>query len=460
MNRTISQPNTQEVLRRITAAWAVVLLSILTIAGCARSVKQSDSDVLLLSSQAASAGPQETAGAQQQDIQPAVVWTGFPDDVPAGPGPEIPVYPQEVHLGSLAAQPLYGVEPGAACYGSSPMFDAVTCSEGCQCDPPDWDASRCTLWQPYMQGEYVGPARTRHVPEYRLRVDDMVEFIYRLTARASSQPYRFEVGDTMQIESLTSELLNRDLVVQPDGSITMPQIGQVTAAGRTVDELRLDLDQRYKEFVRDPSITVTPLTLNTRLTELRNTVDNRFGSGGQSRQARVTPEGTIQLPAIGSVPVQGLTLAEAKMEVESRYEEIISGLEVTPVLEERAPRYIYVVGEVGIPGRFELVGPTTVTQAVALAGSWNIGANLRHIVILRRDDNWQLMATRLDLHRAFFGKEPCPTDEIWLRDSDIVIVPKRPIQWTGDLIEMFFTRGLYSAVPAIYTFQFAKLSTL
>jgi polysaccharide export outer membrane protein len=95
-----------------------------------------------------------------------------------------------------------------------------------------------------------------------------------------------------------------------------------------------------------------------------------------------------------------------------------------------------------------------------MAGSWNIGAQLQHVVVLRRDDNWQLMATRVDLHRAFFGKEPCPADEIWLRDSDIVIVPKRPIQWTGDLIEMFFTRGVYGVVPAIYTFQFAKLSTL
>jgi polysaccharide export outer membrane protein len=408
---------------------------------------------------------EHTADGPQNSVQPAVVWQGFPDDVPAGTGAPIPAYPQEVTLGTVVPTSggLTVQEGDYSVYSqTSPVRAGVECIYDCPCEPSDWDAERCINWQPYAQGEYVGPPRTQHVPEYRLRVDDVLEFIYRLTAQPSAQPYRLEVGDTLRVESLTSENLNRDVIVQPDGAISLRLLGQVPAAGRTVDELRLDLDERYQQMggVRDPSITVTPLVLNTRLVELRNTVDNRYGSGGQSRQTRVTPEGTVQLPAIGSVPVQGLTLDEVKMEVEARYEEVVRGIEITPVLMDRAPRFIYVVGEVAVPGRFVLEGPTTVMQAIALAGSWNIGAQLRHVVVLRRDDNWQLMATRLDLHRAFFGKEPCPEDEIWLRDSDIVIVPKRPIQWTGDLIEMFFTRGVYGVVPAVYSFQFAKLSTL
>jgi len=99
-------------------------------------------------------------------------------------------------------------------------------------------------------------------------------------------------------------------------------------------------------------------------------------------------------------------------------------------------------------------------QAIALAGSWNIGAKLNHVIVLRRDENWQLIATRLPLHDAFFGKTSCPDGEIWLRDSDIVIVPKSRIQWTGDLIELFFTRGLYGVLPINGAFQLRNLSVI
>ena len=57
------------------------------------------------------------------------------------------------------------------------------------------------------------------------------------------------------------------------------------------------------------------------------------------------------------------------------------------------------------------------------------------------------MASRLNIFHPLFGKTPCPADEIWLRDSDIVLVPKRGILAADDLIELLFTRGLYSMLP-------------
>jgi polysaccharide export outer membrane protein len=174
----------------------------------------------------------------------------------------------------------------------------------------------------------------------------------------------------------------------------------------------------------------------------------------------VTPDGTVQCPAIGSFSVQGLTLPELKREVDQRYSKVVEGMEITPILVERAPRYIYVVGEVRRPGRFTLEGPTTVMQALALAGSWNVGAYLNHIVVFRRDECWRLMATKIDIHGALFGKRPCPADEIWLRDSDIILVPKSPILAADDMIELLFTRGLYAVFPMDVSVNFAKLSTI
>jgi polysaccharide export outer membrane protein len=335
--------------------------------------------------------------------------------------------------------------------------------DGCQpCGEATWDARRPIPWEMFAHGEYVGPARTSHVSEYRLRVDDVLEFVYRLTREETSQPYELNVGDEIRVESLIDETLDRDLVIQPDGMITVRMLGQVRAAGRTIEELRENLETSYQKYYKVPAITVTPVTVNARLEDLRAAVDSRYGeSGGQSQQARVTPEGTIQLPAIGSVPAQGLTLDELKQEIDERYSQVVSGIGVTPRLLERAPRFIYVVGEVRESGRFPLEAPTTAMQAIALAGGWNNGGNLRTIVVFRRTENWRLIATKLDLRGALLGERPCPADEVWLRDSDIVVVPKSQLLRADDFIDLVFTRGIYGVLPMQgVSLSFSKLSSL
>ena len=86
-------------------------------------------------------------------------------------------------------------------------------------------------------------------------------------------------------------------------------------------------------------------------------------------------------------------------------------------------------------------------QAIARAGSWTNGANLRQVVVFRRGDDWRLMATMVDVRGGLYGKRPVPADEIWLNDSDIVLVPKSPIEVLDEFIEQVFTRGVYAAVP-------------
>jgi polysaccharide export outer membrane protein len=322
---------------------------------------------------------------------------------------------------------------------------------------PDW----------YQTGEYIGPARTAHVPEYRLRVDDRLEFVYRLTREQMPTPYRLNVGDVLVVESLTDPSINRGgiaagrgLVIQPDGTIVLPMIGQIQAANLTVAELTATLTQRYEKFIRDPQITVTPLQVNTKLEDLRAAVDSRFGAGGQSRHARLSPDGTVQLPALGSVPAQGLTLDELKYEIDQRYAQITEGIEVTPILTERAPRYVYVLGEVRSPGRFPMEGPTTLLQAIALAGGWSFTGDTRQVVVFRRTEDWRVIATRLDIRQTLLGKTSCPVGEIWLRDSDVVIVPKSHAQLANEFIFQVFTRGIYGVLPLSVGWDLGRASTL
>ena len=334
----------------------------------------------------------------------------------------------------------------------------------CGCNPggPGWAASHPIPWEVFAQGEYVGPARLAHVPVYRLRVDDQLAFVYRLSGQVSGQPYRLNVRDRIQVQSLSApEVINREVLVEPDGTITLPLLGQVRAAGSTLDELRSRLDDLFfKRQIKDPRITVTPIDVNSNLQELRSSVDRRYGAGGQVSDARISPDGTVQLPAIGSVPAQGLTLEELEREIKARYALIVEGLEVTPILTARAPRYVFVVGEVRLPGRYSMEGPTTLMQAITLAGSWNVGAQLNQVVVFRRDENWQLMATTVNIRESLLFKKPCPSGEIWLRDSDIVLVPKSPILCADDVINLVFTRGIYGVFPMSATLNFAKLSSL
>ena len=350
-------------------------------------------------------------------------------------------------LGPAAPHPIWGVDSAA----------------GCNCGEVGWDARGMIPWQEFAQGEYVGHARAPHVPEYRLRVGDIVAVYYRRTREELSRPYELQVGDRVRIESLTAgnstntaagvaqtadDRISRELVVQPDGTITLPLLGQVRATRRTVPDLRDELEKQFEEFYRLPSITVTPIAVNTKLEDLLDTVDSRAGTlGGRQIQITVTPAGEIQLPGIGSVFVQGLTLAEVKQEIDARYNADVPGVQVTLVLVERARRFIYVLGEVNLPGRFELEGPTTAMGALALGGGHRLGANLRQVVVFRRGPDWRLMATMLDLRGALYARRPVPADDIWLNDSDIVLVPKSPIQQADDFIEQVFTRGLYSLVP-------------
>ncbi len=320
-----------------------------------------------------------------------------------------------------------------------------------------WRDGGLIPWEQYGYGEFIGPYRTPFVDEYRLRVDDLVELNFIQTRVKTTQRYRLNVGDTIQIISPVDSSLNQPsflgvnlngLPIMPDGTVSLVLIGEVRAAGKTVQDLEKELNERYLKFVRDPSIVVQVTQMQTPVQDVLDAVDSRFGQGGRARQATVSPDGTIQLPFIGTVPALGLSLDELGREVNVRLNQRIQGIEVTPILVQRAPRFIYVMGEVAQPGRFEMTGATSTMQAIALAGGFNrVGGNVRQIIVFRRDHQWRLTATKLDLSGAMFGKRPQPSDEIWLRDSDIVLIPPKPIQRFSDAVGLYLGSTLYALFP-------------
>ena len=68
--------------------------------------------------------------------------------------------------------------------------------------------------------------------------------------------YLVQPGDVLTVSVWKETDLTSDLLVRPDGGISLPLIGEVGAAGHTADEIRAVIDQRLRKFIPDPEVAV------------------------------------------------------------------------------------------------------------------------------------------------------------------------------------------------------------
>lgn len=62
--------------------------------------------------------------------------------------------------------------------------------------------------------------------------------------------------DMVKISVWKDEHLTQEVVVRPDGMISFPLVGDIPAAGRTVEDVRLELVKRLNKFVPNPHVSV------------------------------------------------------------------------------------------------------------------------------------------------------------------------------------------------------------
>ena len=358
-----------------------------------------------------------------------------------------------------AAQGLLLQQPQAYYGGCPNCMQGIDCRDHCG-KPVGWSAMRPLDFQPLLHGEFIGPIRLPAMVDYRMRPGDELQFVYILNREQRIGEYRLQVGDQVRISysldpNLTQGDLSRGVEILPDGTLILHMIGAVPAAGLTIPQLRSQLIKSYSGFFKNfdeqsggASLDVIPVKINTKLEDLRNAVTNLGGfNSGQAVNATIMPDGKVDLPLIGPVLLQGMTREEIKTEINLRYESVVAGMVVEPRLLRQAPRRVFIYGQVREPGVYSLDGPTTVTQALALSKGILVGGNDRQVIIFRRADDWRLVATKLDLRGAHLGKDPSPADEIWIRDSDLIIVPRTPMKLTNDFVRQVFTEGIYGVVP-------------
>jgi polysaccharide export outer membrane protein len=70
------------------------------------------------------------------------------------------------------------------------------------------------------------------------------------------ETYRVGAPDKLLVSILPDPRIEREVVVRPDGMVSIDLIGDVPAGGRTSDEIAKDIENRISRFKRGASVTV------------------------------------------------------------------------------------------------------------------------------------------------------------------------------------------------------------
>ena len=103
-----------------------------------------------------------------------------------------------------------------------------------------------------------------------------------------------------------------------------------------------------------------------------------------TKQLVVRPDGKITYPLIGEIQASGMTVKDLQKEVSKRLEKYVTDANVTVILLKAQYYKIFVTGKVNKPGDFIVGRPTTVMQAISMAGGLSPFASPGSIVVLRR----------------------------------------------------------------------------
>jgi polysaccharide export outer membrane protein len=136
----------------------------------------------------------------------------------------------------------------------------------------------------------------------------------------------------------------------------------------------------------------------------------------------VQPDGYITLITVGEMHVVGMTIAECKTALEQAYASILHKPIIAVGLSTFENPYFIVGGEVGKPGKYDLHGDTTLTQAVEIAGGFTYTSKHSHVLLFRRvSDDW-VSARVVNVKKMLTAGDLA--EDLHIEPGDMVFVPK------------------------------------
>lgn len=136
----------------------------------------------------------------------------------------------------------------------------------------------------------------------------------------------------------------------------------------------------------------------------------------------ILPDGNIELRLIGQVHLEGLTVEEARQSISVLANQRLRDPEVSVSVTDFVRDQFTVMGEVGKPGRYEIHGPVTIVEGLALANGFTQLSAQRHVVLVRPLDAHSEYgnATAFDFKHLLDRHKTTPVP--FLQSGDIVIV--------------------------------------
>ncbi len=278
--------------------------------------------------------------------------------------------------------------------------------------------------------------------EYHIAPGDVLDVLFQIQTWKPNERFTLAVDQEITVKFENTPELDETQNVRPDGTISLPYIGNIYVIGKTVDELTEELESLYreKEVLQIPELYIVVGDFRSAIKELKN--DLHTAPRGLSRLVTVRPDGCATFPMVGDVMVAGNTIPAVGKILNDKYALIMHGLNCDLFLEKHSGSLIYIVGQVNKPGNYAITRPVSVLKALTMAGGYSPGANLNSVIVARKQKG-KIIATRIDVSEALSFNDT--GDLFYLQPDDVIFVPKTWIakasevsQQIGDIL---FFRG-------------------
>ena len=141
--------------------------------------------------------------------------------------------------------------------------------------------------------------------------------------------------------------------------------------------------------------------------------------------ATVQPDGYIALKIAADLKVAGLTIPEVSEAILKKCQGVLHDPVVTITLTDFSKPYFVVNGQVQKPGKFDLRGDVTVSDAIAVAGGFLPGARDSEVLFFRRVSPELAEVRKIDLKQIL--RQGKIAGDVLLQPQDSIYVSKSAI---------------------------------
>ena len=269
--------------------------------------------------------------------------------------------------------------------------------------------------------------------------------------------YRISVGDSLQISVFGEiETLIDNVMVAPDGRLYYALVDGIPAAGRTITEVKIDLEKELSKFYNNPQVTLSlqnSPTLNWKIMGMVGkpgifmlngpiTIRQGIGAAGgllQENYEYKAPQSDLE--TLADLERSFIIRNGKKLDID--FKQLIHGGDRKQDIYLKPGDYIYiamikyrevyVLGNVRVPNRVQYLDDMTLMQALATCGGWPIGgpyaADISNCIVIRGDlENPRFV--RCNLNKIAFGE----AKDFLLKPGDIIYVHDKPFRFAREVI--------------------------